>query len=473
MIMNRRNFIKIAGLSVAGLAAAQTNPIPSKKLNILLYVVDDQGTNDAGCYGHKTIKTPGLDMLAENGTRFTNAFCAASSCSPSRATILTGLHCHTHGQYGLEHGVHHFSSFGRIKSLPLLLQQAGYRTATAGKYHLAPQSVYPFRQTLPGGSPVEMAEQCRTLFAEKTESPFFLYFCTHEPHRPFSREGSDKVDPEDVAIPSFLNDTPAAREELAQYYMSIQRADRGLVRLIELLKETGQWEETLIVYLSDNGAAFPGAKTNLYDPGVKLPCVIRSPNQQKPGNVCSAMISWTDITPTILDAASVTPENCSFHGRSIKPILDQEDAPERDCIYASQCFHEITMYYPMRAVRTRRYKLIYNIAHPLAFPIANDIWQSGTWQSILRQKEDRLGKRTLDAYLNRPGFELYDLKNDPEELVNLAGDPEYNDILEQLKRKIAAFQKETEDPWFAIQQRKTAFNSDAARQPNARYQSHL
>lgn len=462
--MDRRNFIKIAGLSVAGLAAgeavlAKTNPGTKKRLNVLLYVVDDQGTNDAGCYGRTAIKTPGLDMLAENGTRFTNAFCAVSSCSPSRATILTGLHCHANGQYGLEHGVNHFSSFDRIKSLPVLLQQAGYRTAAIGKYHVAPQSVYRFQQTLPGGSPVEMAEQCKTLFAEKTLSPFFLYFCTHEPHRPFTREGSDIIATEDVTIPPFLSDTPETREELAQYYMSIQRADRGLVRLIELLKETGRWEETLIVYLSDNGTPFPGAKTNLYDPGIKLPCVIRHPYQRKLGNASNAMVSWTDITPTILDLASITPKNCNFHGRSAKPILDQEDAPEWDCVYASQCFHEITMYYPMRAVRTRRYKLIYNIAHRLEFPIAGDIWKSATWQSALRRKEKFIGKRSLDAYLNRPEFELYDLENDPDEIVNLANNPKHSDIFEQLKQKIVTFQKETEDPWCVIWERKNASGS--------------
>jgi N-sulfoglucosamine sulfohydrolase len=241
--------------------------------------------------------------------------------------------------------------------------------------------------------------------------------------------------------------------------MSVQRADRGLVRLIELLKETGRWEETIIVYLSDNGAPFPGAKTNLCDPGIKLPCIIRYPHQRTPGKACNAMVSWTDITPTILDMAGATPKDCKFHGRSIKPILDKDDDPEWDCIYASQCFHEITMYYPMRAVRTRHYKLIYNISYPLEFPIAADLWKSETWQSDLKRKEKHLGKRTLDAYLNRPEFELYDLKNDPDEIVNLAGDLKYKDVFEQLKQKIVTFQKETEDPWYILWQREAASNS--------------
>jgi N-sulfoglucosamine sulfohydrolase len=117
------------------------------------------------------------------------------------------------------------------------------------------------------------------------------------------------------------------------------------------------------------------------------------------------------------------------------------------------------MYYPMRAVRTRHYKLIYNISYPLEFPIAADLWKSETWQSDLKRKEKHLGKRTLDAYLNRPEFELYDLKNDPDEIVNLAGDLKYKDVFEQLKQKIVTFQKETEDPWYILWQREAASNS--------------
>ncbi len=446
----RRDVLKAAGVGAAALSVAR--PTLSRgnrvgKRNILLYVTDDHGTDDAGCYGNPVIKTPGLDMLAAEGTRFTRAFCTSASCSPSRSVILTGRHTHATGQYGLAHSYHHFVSLPHVKSLPVLLGNAGYRTVSAGKFHVAPEEIYHFDRYVKGAAPPKMAEMCRPVIAAKDTRPFFLYFCTTEPHRPFRREGSDPVDPNDVIVPSYLPDTPECREELAEYYGSVQRADSGLLRLMEILKETGHWDDTMIIYISDNGIPFPGAKTTLYDPGMRLPCVVRSPYQTKRGIACNAMITWADITPTLLDFAGVESPQAPFHGRSFLPVLDQESPKGWDEIYASHTFHEVTMYYPMRVVRTSRYKLIWNIAHGLEYPFASDLWESKTWQGILKRGDTHHAKRTIEAYIHRPEFELYDLENDPDEINNLADDPKYTVILEELKRKLKEFQKRTGDPW--------------------------
>jgi len=450
--MKRRDFLKNLGLSVATLACpgclfAASKDKPSRFRNVLLYVVDDQGTTDAGCYGNKVIKTPGLDVLASEGTRFTNAFCTTASCSPSRSVILTGLHNHTTGQYGLGHRKHHFASFDDIKSLPLHLSQAGYKTASIGKYHVAPEKNYHFQKYLPGGTPQQMATTCKSFITEDAESPFFIYFCTHEPHRPFTRDGSDVIDPEDVIVPEFLTDTPECREELAYYYMSIQRADSGLLKMIEVLKQTGHWEDTLIIYVSDNGMAFPGAKTTLYEPGMRLPCVVRNPEQRKKAVVCNGMTSWVDIAPTILDFAGIEHKELGLHGRSVLPILEKENPTGRDEVYGSHSFHEVTMYYPMRVVRQRQYKLIWNIAYKLEYPFANDLFRSSTWQSTLKRGDKSFGKRRIKDFLYRAEFELYDLKKDPGELNNLSGDTKYAKILEGLKQKLKKFQQDTGDPW--------------------------
>jgi len=448
--LDRRNFLQM----MAGAAAATTMPRavfgdanPARKSSVLLYVVDDQGTDDAGCYGNPVIKTPGLDTLAREGTRFTNSFCTCATCSASRSVILTGLHNHATGQYGHAHSYHHFVSFPDVKSLPVLLSGAGYRTLSAGKYHVAPEEVYHFDEYIKGASPARMADACKPLITAGDSRPFFLYFCTTEPHRPFRREGSDPVDPKDVIVPPYLPDTPECRQELAEYYGSVQRADSGLVRLIEILKQTGRWDDTMIIYISDNGIAFPGAKTTLYDPGMRLPCVVRNPYQKRRGVVCNAMINWADITPTILDFTGATPGEPDFHGRSFLSVLDRENPDGWDEIYASHTFHEITMYYPMRVLRTRRYKLIWNIAHGLDYPFASDLWASRTWQGVLKSGETHYGKRAIEAYIHRPKFELYDLENDPDEVKNLADDPDYAKILDELKGKLKAFQERTKDPW--------------------------
>ncbi len=434
-------------LCLLTLAVFSHHEMSAADRNVLLYVVDDQGTDDAGCYGNPVIKTPGLDLLAKNGVRFTHGFCTTASCSASRSVILTGLHNHANGQYGHQHSFHHFISFPKVKSLPVMLASKGYRTASAGKYHVAPKEVYHFEKFIGGRSPQQMADACRDFITTDKEQPFFLYFCTSEPHRPFRREGSDEVDPKDVIVPSYLPDSPECRNELAKYYGSVQRADSGLLRLIEILKETGNWENTLVIYISDNGIAFPGAKTNLYEPGMRLPCVVRNPYQQKTGHVTDAMVTWADLTPTILDFAGASPKSVSFHGRSFVKVLDGSKQEGWDEVYASHTFHEITMYYPMRVARGRRYKLLWNIASGLDYPFASDLFASATWQGVLKRGETHYAKRSVESYIHRDKFELYDLENDPDEVKNLASDPEHADILKKMQTKLRDFQKETKDPW--------------------------
>lgn len=449
-MMDRRTFIKrvSAGAGVVAMSGEFSASAKSaSRRNVLLYVADDQGMDDAGGLGNSVVHTPGLDALAREGVRFTQAFCTTPSCSPSRSVILSGLHNHANGQYGLAHGYHHFVSQKNIKTLPVLLAGAGYRTVCAGKFHVEPEETYHFAEYVKQAAPAEMADRCRSLIAADDDRPFFLYFCPTEPHRPFHREGSAPVNPDDIIVPAYLPDTPECRKELAAYYGSIERCDSGLLRLIDILKETGHWDDTLVIYVSDNGAPWPGAKTTLYDPGTRLPCVVRNPILKEKGKTCEAMITWADITPTILDFAGAVPENYPFHGHSFLPALENGSEEKWDEVFLSHTFHEVTMYYPMRCVRTRRYKLIWNIAYPLEFPFASDLWGSDTWQATLKSGTTTYGKRAVDAYLHRPEFELYDLQNDPDETVNLAGKPEHEETVETLKAKLREYQQRTKDPW--------------------------
>ncbi len=452
--------------------------------NIILIVADDHGTDALGSYGNTVIKTPNLDRLAAEGTRFTNAFCTAASCSPSRSVILSGVHNHTNGMYGLEHQVHHFSSFDNIKSLPVLLAENGYRTGRVGKFHIAPEGVYTFQRVLSAGTAndpaslgrnaSEMAEISKGFITEKSDKPFFLYFATDDPHRSnavlpdgkpdFStnsgpnlfgnrQEGykgvsAIKYSPDQVIVPSFLPDNRQCREELAQYYQSVSRLDQGIGKLMQILKEAGKYDNTVIVYISDNGIAFPGAKTTLYDPGMRLPCIVRDPAQSGKQIVNTAMISWVDITPTILDFAGIATAKGKFQGGSFKSILGENNANDRDEVYASHSLHEITMYYPMRVIRTRKYKLIYNIAYGLQFPMALDLQESYTWKSITQDKKSVSGKRKIKDFLHRPQFELYDLETDPDEITNLADHAAYKQVFNELLGKLKHFQERTGDPWF-------------------------
>jgi N-sulfoglucosamine sulfohydrolase len=461
----------------AASAAAPARP------NIVLIVSDDHGLDALGCYGNPVIKTPNLDALAADGTRFTSAFCTTASCSPSRSVILTGQHNHRNGMYGLQHDDHHFQSFANVKSLPVLLAQGGYRTARIGKFHVAPEAAYAFQTVLSAGaandpatigrSPVQMAEQTRGVIEENDSRPFFLYYASDDPHRanavlPNGKPTFDtypkpnsfgnrsegypgitpvRYRPEEVRVPSFLPDTPAARAELAEYYQAVSRLDQGVGRLVQALKVAGQYESTLILYISDNGAAFPGAKTTLYDPGMRLPCIARMPGRKNPGSVQDAMITWADLTPTLLDVAGVPAIDGAFDGRSFRAGLDGARLTGWDEIYASHTFHEITMYYPMRVVRTRDYKLIHNVASELTYPSALDLIKSPTWISVAESGGRMFGARSVEAFLHRPKFELYDLARDSDEVVNLAERPEHRQRKAELIEKLKAFQTATKDPW--------------------------
>jgi N-sulfoglucosamine sulfohydrolase len=441
----------------------------SQRPNVLLIVSDDHGREALGCYGNPVIQTSHLDALAQDGVCFTNGFCTTASCAASRSVILTGLYNHTNGTYGHTHGRHHFSCFEDVVSLPALLSEGGYRTGRVGKKHFAPESVYPFDWGHPGNAfgrdDVRMAEACRPFIRET--GPFFLYWCSFNPHRartvqdhplrpnsfgnptePFPGDEERAYAEDEVLVPSFLSDTPEVRAEVAQYYQSISRLDRGIGRLVQILGEEGKYENTVIIYISDNGAAFPEAKTTLYEPGMCLPCIVRSPLHEKRGTVCDGLVTWADLTPTVLDFAGLFSDPDRFAGRSFREIIDQESPQDwRDEVFTAHTFHEITNYYPMRVVRTQKYKFIWNIAWKLDYSFASDLWASASWQGVLRDGLERFGARSVDAYVHRPRFELYDLEEDPDEVVNLADRPEYEELVEEFCAKIRQFQEDTKDPW--------------------------
>jgi N-sulfoglucosamine sulfohydrolase len=433
-----------------------TLPAQAGPKNVLLLIADDLGMQ-VGCYGDPAAKTPNIDRLAASGTRFTHGFASVSSCSPSRATLLSGMPTHQCGQYGLAHAEHNFYSLRRVKGLPALLSPAGYRSGVIAKLHVQPKEVYPFDVEIPGGgrNPVQVAEQARKFFAESGDKPFFLLVGFTDPHRAgkgFANENkyppsvpAVKFDPKALPVPYHLPDTPEVRAELAEYYQSVARLDHGIGLVLKELEAANKLDDTLVIFLSDNGIPFPGAKTTLYDAGVRLPLVIRRPAQRS-GVVTSAMASWTDIAPTILDWVGVK-KPAELPGRSLLAVLEREEPDGWDTVYGSHQFHEITMYYPARMIRTRQHKYLLNLAHTLEYPHASDLWGSSTWQGILRRGDKMMGQKSVTSFLHRPREELYDLSSDPNELKNLAADPKSADVLNDLRKRLHEWREKTNDPW--------------------------
>lgn len=445
-----RTLILLAAALLAGPLAAAERP-----RNVLLLIADDLGL-EVGCYGDRAAKTPNIDALAAAGTRFTHGFACVASCSPSRATILTGLPTHQNGQYGLAHATHNAHTFRDVQSVPRVLKAAGYRTGVIAKLHVQPPEVYPWDAEVKhnGRNGAEIAVEARKFFKESGDRPFFLLVGFTDPHR--AKRGFDSAveykgvprvafDPKALPLPYHLPDQPDARADLADYYGAVSRLDFGVGAVLDALREAKLDDNTLVVFLSDNGIPFPGAKTTLYDAGVHLPLIVRAPGG-KAGVVSKAMASWTDIAPTVLDWAGVKAP-AAMLGKSLLPVLDKEDAAGRDVVYGSHQFHEITMYYPIRMIRTRQYKYLLNLAHPLPFPSAADIYNSDTWQGVLSRKDRMLGQRPVDQFVHRPRHEMYDMEKDPNELKNLADDPAHGDVLRDLQKRLKEWQTATRDPW--------------------------
>jgi N-sulfoglucosamine sulfohydrolase len=434
--------------------------------NVLLMIADDLG-KQLSCYGARGIKTPNIDTLAAQGTRFECAFASTASCSGSRSVIYTGLHTHQNGQYGLASHRHHFVTFDHVETAPLLLNQTGHRTGIIGKIHVGPISLYPWeiKEESDTRDVAVISDQARSFFqkCKEDDSPFFLTIGFIDPHRDRTRGGfgnphqydaritEGTYGTDDVEIPGFLNDSPGARLELAEYYNSIHRLDQGVGFVLNALADSGLASSTLVIFLSDNGPPFMNSKTTLYDSGVQLPLVIKHPEREPA--VSSAMVSYIDVLPTILDfvghPAKTDPAQKRIGRSLLENLGSTSDDTKFDRVFGSHTFHEVTNYWPTRFIRDRRYKYHRNLAWRLDFPFASDIYGSLSWEDVRNSSDTEIfvGKRKLKDYFFRGPEELYDLENDPWEVNNLAGDPDHQVLQERMRATLEEWQRRTEDPW--------------------------
>ncbi|XP_067937024.1 N-sulphoglucosamine sulphohydrolase-like [Watersipora subatra] len=460
--------------------------------NVLVILGDDVGF-ESGVYGNNICKTPHIDALAKRSLIFDNAFTSVSSCSPSRSALLTGLPQHQNGMYGLQNGYHHFQSFDTVQSLSKILAQNKIFTGIIGKKHVAPLSVYPFDYSMTemdhhdvnqvGRNITLIKELVQEFLTKANGRDFFLYVAFHDAHRcghthpelgvfcenfgDASVPGMEVIpdwkpiyyDPGEVVVPYFVPDTPAARQDIAAQYKTMSRLDQGVGLIMKELSSSGFLNDTLVLFSSDNGIPFPSGRTNLYESGIREPFLISHPaDQSQWGKRSAAMVSLTDVVPTILDWFKISyPRYSIFHhgpdvkltGSSLLPLTNGLKAMY-NITFASQSLHEVTMYYPMRVVRTPAYKLIQNINYGMPFPIDQDFYLSPTFQDILNRTVEGVSLpwyKTLNGYYYRSEWELFDVKVDPHELHNLYTDPSYKEVGLELKAKLKAWQTLTSDPW--------------------------
>lgn len=452
--MDRRTFMQTTALGLAGAWGAQAASPGVRRPNILFITSDDQGVH-AGCYGDGQARTPVLDQLAREGLRFSQAFVTQASCSPSRSSMLTGRYPHENGQIGLAHLG--YKMHPGQPMLPDLLRDAGYYTGIIGKLHVADPKNTEFdfdrRGLIVASREVRrVAREANAFLTEAQDKPFFLMVNLFDPHRPY--EDADQIDglpaePQTAEtvepFPFQPIDDPKVRAETATYYNGVSRLDTGVGMLLELLEKFGHAENTLVVFVGDHGPPFTRGKTTCYEAGVHVPLLMRWPGQIPPGMVSPDFVSTIDLLPTMCAAAGVpVPELVS--GMALQPLWTGKGTPWRDRIFTEMTAHTPWEYYPRRAIRDSRYKLIENLTPERTNPVAG-IDGCAAWEaSRAPELEGAPVRKAFDTYRNPPRFELYDLETDPVEFHNLAGQSAYAGVEARLKRELLAWRTETKDP---------------------------
>jgi len=446
----------LIGLLVSGTLTNSFAQHPQKPVNILLIIADDMSLN-AGIYGEQAIRTPGIDGIAANGVIFNNAFCTASSCTPSRASILSGKYPHE-----LEEGGNLWGTFpAKYPNYTKILAGAGYTIGLSGKG-------WGPGQTLPGGYKENPAGPDFKSFDDfiatlPPGNPFCFWLGSSDPHRPYEADlkNQTEIDKSKIKIPGWLPDNEAVREDIMDYLAEVKRYDETIEKAVKLLKEKGMYENTLIIMTSDNGMPFPRAKANVYDSGSNIPLVMSWGNHFRKGAYYNELVTLADLAPTILEAANVkiTP---TLTGKSLLPLLEKNRKDKRfKQVFLERERHayvrENNLSFPVRAIRTDDYLYIENLK-PERWPAGNpdltippspfgDIDNGGSKEYLIKNRNNAATAKWVKASLEkRPAREFYILKNDRDQLNNVAEAPENAKVIKSLKKKLDKWRRQTNDP---------------------------
>lgn len=412
-------------------------PDTARRPNIVLIHGHDLGAW-LPMYGMPSVPSPHLQELAGQGVVFASAFSAAPLCTPARGSLFTGMLPHQNGLIGLTHDG--FAYRGGVRTLPEHLREHGYRSALVGLQHedLDPR-VLGFDEVhglgfLPRA--LEVAQRTEWWLEREPTSdvPFFLSVGMWEAHRPWPVEDYEPADPDVVDVPPYLPDNADTRRDIAQFHGAIRQLDEAVGRVLDAVDRSPFADDTLVVFTTDHGAAFPRAKSTLYDSGVQVAFIVRPPRSwDVPPGRRDELVSHLDLVPTLVELAGgqAGPE---LQGRSFLGLLRGETSGDGDReLVLEKTYHD--RYDPIRALRTREAKYIRNFAPGPQVPLALDLQESDTMRGM---PEDLLP--------DKPAEELYLLDEDPWELRNVADDPRTAELRRAMSERLLARMAETRDP---------------------------
>jgi N-sulfoglucosamine sulfohydrolase len=412
---------------LTGAAVAQAKP------HIVIFIADDHGQLDSTPYGATDVRTPKMQRLARAGMTFSHAFAASPSCAPSRASILTGLMPNRHGAM-----VNHARPKDEVRKWPAYLRMLGYLCAAFGKVaHYGQDKLYGFDHYQRVHDAKTVAAFLETHDAKK---PLCLFVGTHSPHVPWPEKAT--YDPDKLKVLASHVDTKETRALRARYYTAVSKADDDFGDIIDVVRAK-LGENVLFICTSDHGAQWPFGKWNLYDAGIRVPFLAAWPGVIRPASHADAMISLTDLLPTMIEVAGGKAP-ADLDGKSFADVLRGKKTSHRDRIFATHSRDGDMNVYPIRAVRTRDWAYIRNLdpkaTHTTHIDKAMNADGLIYWSSwVEKAKSDPAAARIVERYAKRPAEELYDLKNDPLQLRNVATDPANGDRLTQLRAQLDAW----------------------------------
>jgi uncharacterized sulfatase len=416
--------------------------------NFVFVLADDCTWYEMGAYGGQAY-TPNFDRLAEEGMRFDNCFQSSSTCSPTRHNIYTG-------QYPFKTGAYPNHTYAKdgTQSVVHYLKPLGYRVALAGKRHISPDEVFPF-EYLGKGQELDFAAIEAFIQACSEEgTPFCLFVCSKEPHSPWDKGDPSRYELDKIELPETFVDTHETREAMSRYLAEISYFDGQLGQALELIAKHDLNDNTLVIAATEQGTSLPMAKWTCYDAGIKAGMVARWPGEIEPASQSASIVEYADLVPTFVAAAGGTPD-AVLDGKSLLPVFKDPTTNVKDIVYSQTTTKGIingSEHFGIRSVRTLKYKYIWNFTPETRYRNVVTIEEDTKWgESTVFNSWRRKAESDPDAtekvrrYEWRPGEELYMISDDPEELVNLADNPEYASVKAQLRKAMLDWMKVTGD----------------------------
>ena len=432
--------------------------------NFLIIMGDDCTYNDLPLFGGKNVKTPNLDKFATEGMVFNKAYVSMSMCVPCRSELYSGL-------YPMKNGIcwNHSRANPGVKSAPHYFGDAGYRVGITGKVHVGPKECFPFEDVkgFESNCVAPTADyDCAGIeefMGRSKDQPFYLAVCLVVPHVVWTVGDRSQFDPKKLEMPAHMADTPQTRKDFIKYLAEISYMDMQIGEILKSLEKSGQADNTLVLFTSEQGAQIPGCKWTNWELGVHTGMVVRWPGKVEQGVRTNALVQYADVLPTFMDAAGVSYAKKQFDGMSFLDVLRGKKQTHRKYVYAMHNNVPEGPSYPIRSVRTSKYSYIRNLSperiyiekHLMAVDEHNPYWD--TW--VFRSGDNQKAYDLVERYMRRPAEELYDLDADPIEFNNLVDDPDFAKIKKELSGELDRWIAEQEDPGVELDTKKSLQNN--------------